>query len=500
MVSERDLDLKLLDGSLDRLENARSTFSRDLKIAAVLVLGFQFVIFFRFIDLNERQIGLDGEVSQLQDDQKAFVVIQAQLGDLQGDLQKGKGRLSERLQNLPSAMRTQIVGLEKALAELRSGRSSERASSPPPMIQTRLQRAVPKENPLIAGLSEADRKLLTNANPMDPTLQNIVKRVVEQGIIQPLFLALNGDKDRMLAKPFAEKKKLLSSALQDHACTLEKYGARPAEIEEALKRVQGQLQALRITPPQSDRWWRTFQGKGQVSMELNIDAGHAVDEVNLELRSQERGVDLLCSHLSSLVEESQTRKDVVANKILEVQNRYKAVQEQLQSYAKPLLVIAVEPRQAVLCYPLILSALFAYFVWRFLVLGRRAQDLAARYREFGASERIVRVSFTEFPEVWGTLHSANLATWVVRALSVIPGILMAASLQRISRSSDLWRDAPLRLYEIAILLYLLAFAVLIVNSFWLAAGFPRMAIPGPAESVTGEGVQDTKPGDRQPSA
>ena len=114
MVSERDLDLKLLDGSLDRLENARSTFSRDLKIAAVLVLGFQFVIFFRFIDLNERQIGLDGEVRQLQDDQKAFVVIQAQLGDLQGDLQKGKGRLSERLQNLPSAMRTQIFGLGRA--------------------------------------------------------------------------------------------------------------------------------------------------------------------------------------------------------------------------------------------------------------------------------------------------------------------------------------------------------------------------------------------------
>src|SRR2546426_3432814 len=104
MVSERDLDLKLLDGSLDRLENACSAFSRDLKIAAVLVLGFQFVIFFRFIDLNGQQVSLDRDIEQLQSDQKALADIQAQLGNLQDALQKGRRHLSDRLKNLPSAM------------------------------------------------------------------------------------------------------------------------------------------------------------------------------------------------------------------------------------------------------------------------------------------------------------------------------------------------------------------------------------------------------------
>jgi hypothetical protein len=349
MASERELDLKLLDDSLDRLESARSTFSRDFKIAAALVLGFQFVIFFRFIDLNGLQIGLDKRIAQVRGDPKAIADIQGQLNDLQSDLQKGRRQLSERLQNLPSVMRTQIVGLEKDLAQLRSGRSSERTSSArPPMIQMQVQRAAPRVNPLIAGLPEADRKVLTEANPEDPALQNIVKRIVESGIIQPLFLALNGDKDRFLTKPFAEKKKLLSATLHKYASTLKSYKARPGEIEEALNRLQGQLQAVRLFPPQSDRWWRTVQGKGTVSENLAIDAGHAVDEVSQELHSQAQGVDLLGSHLAQLAQDVQKSKDDAANQMDEMQNEYKVVQDQLQSYAKPLSLIAVGPREAVL--------------------------------------------------------------------------------------------------------------------------------------------------------
>jgi hypothetical protein len=100
-----------------------------------------------------------------------------------------------------------------------------------------------------------------------------------------------------------------------------KCGVRPGEIEEALNRVQGQLQALRLTPPQSDRWWRTVQGKGRVSENLAIDAGHAVDEVSQELHSQEQGVDLLGSHLAQMAQDIQRRKEAVASQMLEVHNK-----------------------------------------------------------------------------------------------------------------------------------------------------------------------------------
>lgn len=74
---------------------------------------------------------------------------------------------------------------------------------------------------------------------------------------------------------------------------------------------------------------------------------------------------------------------------------------------------------------------------------------------------------------------------------------MAVSLQRISSSADLLRDAPLRLYNIAIIFYLLACAVLVVNSLWLTARSIRKDIPERAEAASRKDLQDIKPGDRQ---
>jgi hypothetical protein len=448
-----------------------------LKIAVVLVLGFQFVIFFRYIDLDAQMISIDDELKTFQDDQKVFVNIQRQLNNLQDDLERGKGRLSERLQNLPSRMRTQIVGLGKDLAEMRSGKSSEHGSSTPSlMIQRSIQSPAPKVNTLIAHLSDLDREELSTANTMDPRIQSIMKRVVERGIIAPLFLALNKDKDRLLTEPFAEKKKLVSVDLQNRGATLQKYGAKPGEIEEALNRVQGQLQSLRLTPPQSDRWWRTVPGKTGMSKSLDSVTDQALHEISQELRSQQRRLDLPSSNLTQLVQEIQARKALVASQMLEVQDRSKVVQDQLQGLAKPLSVIAVEPREAVLYYPLILAGLVVYFIGRYLWIGWRTLGLAAGYQQLGASEQALQVSFAGFPKLWRTRRYSDLSTWLVLTLSLAPGALLAVSFRHIWSRPDLMKDAPVRLYQTAIVCCVLACAVLIGSSFRPTVGLGRKVI------------------------
>lgn len=465
MPSERELDQKLLDDSLERFHRGRGTFARDLKIAALLVLGFQFVIFFRSIDLNQKQANLDKNIRSLKDDQKAFTAVQARLIELQDELQKGKVKLSERLQDLTPTMRAEIVSLEGGLGDLRKASQSESPVSSGSMAVQTFQGQRHRDNPLIANLTAKDKKVLAEANPGDPELQRIIKRTVEQGIVRPLFWRLNADKDQLLTKPVTDKMKLLSATIQNDAKTLEKHSANPGDMLTALNQAQEQLQALRFTPPKSERWWRTVRGKVQTSKELEIDEKQAVDGVAAQLDRQERDVGKISSRLSDLLEESQESKEALAKEMQDLQDRYNVVQGHLEIYAKPLSVIAVEPRQAVLYYPLILSALFVFFVWRYLALRRRGRVLAARYREFNVSDDVIQVAFGGFPQVRRDGGHTGPATWLVCATALLPGILLAVSLQHIWGSGSLRQDAPVGLYVTASVFYVLAYVALVADSF-----------------------------------
>lgn len=134
------------------------------------------------------------------------------------------------------------------------------------------------------------------------------------------------------------------------------------------------------------------------------------------------------------------------------------------------------------------------------MLGRRAQDLAARYREFGASEQVLQVSFAEFPEVWRTRRYTDLATWLVLALSLVPGILMAVSLQRISSSPDLLKDVLFGLYKAAVIFYVLASLALVVASLGPAPKSLQQLMHDRAEISTGKSLRERESTDRQAPA
>lgn len=464
MSPERELDLKLLESSLRQQESSRQTFSRDLKIAIVLVLGFQFVIFFRFIDLNEQIISGEKQIGSLQNDQMALDDVQVHLGDLKTILQKGETELSERLKKTPSNLRAQIVKLEEELGELRS-RQSDVGATPAarPMIQMPIQTGAPAESLLVAGLSDADVKILRNSDFGDPTFEKVVEQIVEPRIIQPAFAALNTDKDRLLEKPYGAKKAQLLATLRSHDHALEERGLKTGQIAETVSQVQTQLNLLRFTVPRSDRWWKTFEGKARVSKELVIDTEHLGDQIGQELRSQQLRLEAVGSQLTGLIHEGHAREELMANQMREVQDRYKLLQDRLQSYAKPLSVITVGPREAVLYYPIILASLFVYFTGRYLLLRWRARHLATNYRELGVSDGVLLVSVGDFPGVMGVHRPyAHFTNWLVLILCLVPGVLTTISLDRISNSADLMKDAPLLLYKTAAALYLVSYLALVV--------------------------------------
>jgi len=110
------------------------------------------------------------------------------------------------------------------------------------------------------------------------------------------------------------------------------------------------------------------------------------------------------------------------------------------------------------------------------------------------------VSFAEFPEVWRTRRYTDLATWLVLALSLVPGILMAVSLQRISSSPDLLKDVLFGLYKAAVIFYVLASLALVVASLGPAPKSLQQLMHDRAEISTGKSLRERESTDRQAPA
>jgi hypothetical protein len=460
MSPERELDLELLDSSLRQQENARQAFARDLKIAFVLVLGFQFVIFFRFIDLNDQIINSAKQLGSLQKGQKAFDDVQARLGDLKTVLQQGQSELSEQLKSVPSSLREQIDQFETVLGGMRHPPSfvGSTPGPPSPMIQMPIQSPAPSlKTSFVQGLSDSDMKILTSSDFGNPAFEKIVARIVDDRIVLPAFAALNIKKEQLLEQPCRAKNAGLLSALQTSDRVLEEYGLKAGQVTEVISQVQTQLDHLRFTPPRSDRWWKTFTGKMRTSQDLVIDTGHVGDQIGQELSSQQLRLESVGSQLTGLIQEGQAKKELMASQMQEVEDRYKLVQDRLQTYARPLSVVAVRARDAVLYYPVIVAALFVYLTARYLLLRGRARQLAANYRNLGVPDDVLHVSLGDFPGVQSAHRpSVHLNNWFVLATGLVPGLLGIISLHRILGSPDLMKDAPVLLYGTAGALYLVS--------------------------------------------
>ena len=120
MNDPEELNLKLLERSLEEHEHARSNFSRDLKFAVVLLLAFQFFVFFRFANLSDQQFELQPQLEQAEAHQQALVEIRGAVEKIETTLKTGTTELATILGDLPRQIRNELGELNEDLTTFRS--------------------------------------------------------------------------------------------------------------------------------------------------------------------------------------------------------------------------------------------------------------------------------------------------------------------------------------------------------------------------------------------
>lgn len=461
MADEKNLNLKFLERSLQQYADVSHAFFRDLKIAAIVLLAFQIVIFFRFVDLHERGAHLDQQLTQLRNDRKAFGEVQMNLISLKEVLPAGRQKLTESLSKTPDALKDQIGALEQNVKDIRTKELVDRptgnlAIQAPIQFPLRMTQDV-----FFTGLTEADITILKTANFHEKAFDDVIRRIVKERIVQPKFLALNESKNELLDKPFAEKKNTFFNVLSNYRNVLESYKLSIREVENKVNQVEKDLQKLQYIAPATDTWWRTFSGKAAVASNKVIDTRQVIEQIVKVLGVPMQEIDSFDKQLTALVENSEILKKDLDDQVQKLQNNYSEVQALLQNYAKPLSIVALGPKDAVLYYPVVLAGIFGYFVWQYVRLLQRARSLATACRDHDLSDKVIQVYFIDLPV--GKTVPGNLFTRVfVYVLGATPGVFAALSLYWILTSQCLKRDAPLFLYTGAGVVLIVFYVILAV--------------------------------------
>ena len=111
MPDPHDLDLKLLDRSLEAHAAERQGFVRDLKIVVAAVFLFQFGVFFRYVDLSDQGQKIAAEAEEVADARAALKSVQDGLGAMGDLLEKGGAKVADDIKRAPAELRGKIVGL-----------------------------------------------------------------------------------------------------------------------------------------------------------------------------------------------------------------------------------------------------------------------------------------------------------------------------------------------------------------------------------------------------
>src|SRR5437879_2210350 len=100
-------DDKLLERVLEDQEGARKAFLRDLKLAFLVLLLFQFWILPRFVNLSDSIDANNRKIATLQTQDNALRELQRNLESLRRAVRRGADELAKRLAELPRELHGQ---------------------------------------------------------------------------------------------------------------------------------------------------------------------------------------------------------------------------------------------------------------------------------------------------------------------------------------------------------------------------------------------------------
>ncbi len=460
MSQEKDINLTILERSMQNYENNRKALSRELKIVIVILLAFQFGIFFRFIKCNELGTDLNERLEQHKKDNTAFNKIKHQLALVKDTLNP----LEDQLKNAPASLRNQFEKLENYITILRKSSPEIQAKIQMPIQSTINNIDVNVYPPFLTNLSSTDIDILKKPDDQANNFNDLIKRIIGEGIIKPTFEDLNKRKNELLQKAYTGENEKLVAMLKSNRKVLEKYGLGLSEIEEKIGQVKNNLHALRFKTPDSDNWWKSYGGKVQMFGIHRVN----IDNIKQELQKPEHELQSTAQQLTALLKEDKAKKRNLEGQMEKLKSDYNEVQDLLKKFANPLAIVSLEPKEAVLYYPVIILIIFSYFFWRFIILHQRARYLVTNYQDIGLSDRIFKIYFDDY--VWFAkttgCENARGRTIFLRCLffflCAIPGIFASISIYWILTSQSLIKISPLYLYIIFGVCFVVSYMILII--------------------------------------
>lgn len=398
----------MLERSVAQHENAREHFFRDLKIVATVLLAFQFVVFFRFPALNDKRVNVRLRLNAAETNRKALADAQEDLASISDILKKSADQLTGLLHEAAPQIRAKLQELNQDLNRFRqqphpAAARSQVQPSPNGVAPNVGQYAMPAdfslghESDYLSGLTDLEKATLQHDDPHSDKYQDIVGAIVERKIIQPEFEALTKVKQELLSRPLEEKSSHFA-AISNQFATTRDARVNPNRWVADVKNAAASVAKLQFNPPpQKPGWWRSRQSKDAVFTDAQASTNKVINRAKEGLSKPAQDLKFLSDNLKQTFADLRSEEKQIEGKFLDLRAKSKEIETLIESYAKPLSVIALEPEDAVLYYPVALGLVVAIFAFRQWTLQRRAASLASIYGQLGLSNDILEVYFTDLP-------------------------------------------------------------------------------------------------------
>jgi hypothetical protein len=475
MHDANELNQKLLERSLEEHAQARSSFSRDLKVAVVLLLIFQFFVFFRFANLSDRQFELRPRLKEAQEQHEAVVTIRQAVEKMDTALKTGTTELTRFIGNMPQRIRNELEHLSEDLEKFQTAplpspddTSTMMRQQFPNAASNAVRPSVASESRFFAGMSYDESVELHAAKTNSPVFRERTVRIVETQIIQPAFAELNEHAEDLVGQPLASALAELRQQTAPRAL-LNSTGADADGWLENAEQVVTMAKGLRFSPPKEVDWWTSAVAKGNFADAARLDTVKIAQEAGSALSRPDLELKALAEKMESSISSLKLQDAELEAQLTKLKANAASLEGLIEGYAKPLAFVALEPRDLVVFYPVILAVIVSTFLVRQVLLRRRAAILAQAYRALGVSDEMLDVYFSELPassnrEVTGSpsvwARSRAFAGWIW----VVPAGFAIASILWVLASKSLSGDAPRFLYSLSALVLAAACVFLLRSS------------------------------------
>jgi hypothetical protein len=320
----------------------------------------------------------------------------------------------------------------------------------------------------LAELTYEESADLHGADTSSPQFRERVVHIVENRIIEPAFEELNEHANDLVVEPLANG----LADLRQRTAALATLKSTGADVEGWLRNAEQVVtvaQGLKFSPPAEVDWWTSAQAKGNFANAAKLDTARIADEARSALSHPDTELKALTEKMESTIATLKQQGTRIDAELKQLREHAVSLNGLIEGYAKPLAVLALEPKDLVIFYPIILAAIVSLFAVRQVLLRRRAATLASAYRDAGVSNDILEVCFMELPRSRDHEKNAVRPAWAQARrfagwLWVVPAGFAIASFAWVLASKSLSGDAPRLLYSLSALVLAAACVFLLRSS------------------------------------